>query len=195
MGDNQQTNTSTQQNHVSREKPKRSCRIGQAHNPWNANRESGDVDQRAQEQAQASDGDLQDEISHLEDYVSLEKMRFHDTLEVTIDKSIEDSTIQVAPMLLIPFVENSFKHGAIIEGKQSVNITIHVKEEILHFEVVNSSVKEEETTKGIGLENSRKRLEILYPSKHKLIIEEQKNQFKVVLKINDLKQLQYATTN
>ena len=132
---------------------------------------------------------LQDEINHLEDYVSLEKMRFHDTLEVTIDKSIESPDIQLAPMLLIPFVENSFKHGTIIDGKLSVNISVKTEEEVLYFEIINSSVKDEETTKGIGLENSKKRLEILYPNKYTLAIEQQKNQFKVMLRINDLKQL------
>lgn len=130
---------------------------------------------------------LQDEINHLEDYVSLEKMRFHDTLEVTIDKSIIDNTIMIAPMLLIPFVENSFKHGTIIDGKLAVNITLKTHADILYFEIVNTSTNNEESVIGIGLENIKKRLTMLYPDSYKLTINQQKNQFKVVLKISDLK--------
>ena len=139
---------------------------------------------------------LQDEINHLEDYVSLERMRFHDTLEVSIEKSIEDSTIQIAPMLLIPFVENSFKHGTIIDGKLRVHIAIKTTKNTLDFEIVNSSIKEGESLKGIGLDNSKKRLEMLYPERHELEIEQQKNQFVVVLKIDDLNQeIEHAKIN
>ncbi|WP_291796286.1 sensor histidine kinase, partial [Lutibacter sp.] len=56
---------------------------------------------------------LKDEINHILDYVSLEKMRFHDTLEVKTIIDVSNNTIQIAPMLLIPFVENAFKHGDI----------------------------------------------------------------------------------
>ena len=129
---------------------------------------------------------LKDEMDHLEDYVSLEKMRFHDTLDVSIHKSISDSTIQIAPMLLIPFVENSFKHGTIINGKLNVNIYIEIKKDVLHFEVVNSSIKDKESIDGIGLENIKKRLEMLYPNTHTLEIQQQPKEFKVLLNILDL---------
>jgi len=138
---------------------------------------------------------LQDEVNHLEDYVSLEKMRFHDTLEVAIDKSIEDINIRVAPMLLIPFVENSFKHGTIIDGKLNVYIMIKTTNNTLHFEIVNSLIKDEEFRNGIGLENIKKRLEMLYSNKYTLEIVQQKNQFKVVLKIHDLNLESHAKIN
>jgi len=130
---------------------------------------------------------LRDEISHLEDYVSLEKMRFHDTLEVAIYKSIEDTTAQVAPMLLIPFVENSFKHGTIIDGKLNVSISIKTKGEILYFEIVNSSIKDATSMSGIGLDNIKKRLEMLYPNKHELEIQHEQHEFRVLLKTNTFK--------
>ena len=57
---------------------------------------------------------LEAEINHLEDYISLEKMRFHDTLHIRFIKDIQQQEIQISHMLLIPFVENSFKHGKII---------------------------------------------------------------------------------
>jgi two-component system LytT family sensor kinase len=138
---------------------------------------------------------LQDEIHHLEDYVSLEKMRFHDTLEVVVEKSIEDSDMQVAPMLLIPFVENSFKHGTIIDGKLKVHMVIKTTAKTLDFEIVNSSTRDQEVVPGIGLENSRKRLAMLYPDKYILETKQEENQFKVTLKMYDLNQLEDAKIN
>ncbi len=132
---------------------------------------------------------LQDEINHLMDYVSLEKMRFHDTLEVTIDMNVYNENVEIAPMLLIPFVENSFKHGTIIDGKLKVKIIIETKENELLFEIINSSTKGNGSLKGIGLENIEKRLEMLYPNSYKLEIAQTKNEFKAQLEISNLKQL------
>ena len=132
---------------------------------------------------------LQDEVNHLLDYVSLEKMRFHDTLEVKIEKKIENENAQIAPMLLIPFVENAFKHGAIIKGKLKVNMVLETKGDELFFEIGNTSINEANVEKGIGLENIEKRLEMLYPNVHKIDIEESKNSFKVQLIIRNLKVL------
>lgn len=138
---------------------------------------------------------LKDEINHLEDYVSLEKMRFHDTLNVIIDKSITDTSVQIAPMLLIPFVENSFKHGSIIDGFLTVQITIKSTKDMLDFEIVNSSMTGKQPVMGIGLENIKKRLEMLYSDIHSLKIEQQKNKFKVSLRITNLNQLQHVAIN
>ncbi len=126
---------------------------------------------------------LQDEVNHLLDYVSFEKMRFHDTLEVKIEKEIENKNSQIAPMLLIPFVENAFKHGTIVKGKLKVNILLKTKGNELFFKIVNTSMKDTNLEKGIGLENIKKRLEMLYPSVHKIKIEQSENKFKVQLVI------------
>ena len=126
---------------------------------------------------------LSEELNHLEDYISLEKMRFHDTLKVNFKKDKLNETIQIPPMLLIPFVENSFKHGVIIDETLSVNINLTTKDNSLFFEVENSSTLKEEKNIGIGLENIKKRLEMLYPNKHQLEILEKEHSFKVLLKI------------
>ena len=77
-----------------------------------------------------------------------------------------------------------------------VHIVIKTTKDTIDFEIVNSSIKEGESLKGIGLENSGKRLEMLYPKKHKLEIEQQRNQFKVTLKIHDLNQvIEHAKIN
>ena len=132
---------------------------------------------------------LKDELSHMHDYVSLERMRFHDTLEVNIENNIPNDAIEIAPMLLIPFVENSFKHGTIIDGKLTVAIELTFKDDLLNFTIRNSSIRDDEKTSGIGLENIKKRLEMLYPNQHSINIEQRKNQFEVILKIQGLSQI------
>ncbi|MCG1035980.1 sensor histidine kinase [Polaribacter sargassicola] len=126
---------------------------------------------------------LTEEINHLEDYISLEKMRFHDTLKVNFKKENIGNTFQIPPMLLIPFVENSFKHGVLINGVLTVDIQLKIDENFLFFEVENSSIIKDEATTGIGLENIKKRLEMLYPKKHQLAIIDKNDTFKVSLKI------------
>lgn len=126
---------------------------------------------------------LQDEVAHLEDYISLEEMRFRDTLNVTFSKSNTTDFIQIAPMLFIPFLENSFKHGKIINGKMEVVIKLSLKGDTLLFKVVNSAEMMNDTTHGIGLENIKKRLEMLYPNAYDLAITGSDTMFSVDLKI------------
>lgn len=126
---------------------------------------------------------LEEEIHHLEDYISLEKMRFNDTLKISFKKEIENNTIQISPMLLIPFVENSFKHGKIINDVLNVIIHLKVENNKLFFSVENSSNNEQHSENGIGLENIIKRLKMLYSEKHILEIIRENNVFKVILEI------------
>ena len=127
---------------------------------------------------------LENEINHLEDYISLEKLRFHDTLEVNLIKGDDISEMYIAPMLLIPFVENSFKHGAIIDGSLAIMIAVKSNSEMLFFEVENSVLEKTNDSTGIGLENIKKRLEMLYPNAYTLEINRTDKLFKVQLAIN-----------
>jgi LytS/YehU family sensor histidine kinase len=131
---------------------------------------------------------LENELDHIEDYIALEKIRFHDTLQVTFSRGEVNSPIAVAPMLLIPFVENSFKHGAILDGVLKVDIEVDVANDQLHFNMSNSIQKTDDSTPGIGLENIRKRLEMLYPNNYELKIEKVDHRFTVGLKVQ-LKEL------
>ena len=126
---------------------------------------------------------LTDEIDHLEDYVSLEKMRFHDTLKINFKKNIDSEAIQIAPMLFIPFVENSFKHGAIVDGELQVDICIELKENHLFFSIENSIENSSKSTKGIGLENIQKRLKMLYKDAYSLKTTKTNTHYKTELKI------------
>ncbi len=124
--------------------------------------------------SQSSSITLEEELELIQSMIELEQVRFDDRLQVKleVDPSV-DLQQNIAPLLLIPLVENAFKHG-VKEATDNANITILLKdmENGVCFEVQNSianmEVKQGEKTGGLGLENLRKRLEILYPNKHEL---------------------------
>jgi len=107
---------------------------------------------------------LTEEVLHIREYIELEQIRFHDTLKVTMDQSEIDKAIEVAPMLLIPLVENAFKHGGFHDGLMTIQIHIKSNKEELYFFIENTirQAENENSGKGIGLENLRKRLDLVY---------------------------------
>ena len=117
---------------------------------------------------------LEKEIKMIRDYMALEKIRYAEQMQMTIDIDDEHDGKMIAPLLLIPFVENSFKHGAskmITEPWVKLNLTIGNNR--LHFSIINSKPSGNELSgvKGnIGLKNVTKRLELLYPGTHELNI-------------------------
>ncbi len=126
---------------------------------------------------------LKEEINHLKDYIALEKMRFHDTLEVsTFEDNLTDQ-IQIAPMLFIPFVENSFKHGQIKNGVLKIVISITSENDTVFFTIENSNNVTIKTDDGIGLANIQKRLELIYKNMYQLTIEDKTDSYKVNLTI------------
>lgn len=126
---------------------------------------------------------LESEINHINDYIELEKMRFNDTLHVDFKTNTTSKDLKIAPMLLIPFVENSFKHGAITSGILNIEINLQAKDKTVKFSIKNTSNNLENKQKGIGLENIKKRLELLYKDRYLLKIENKKDCFKVKLQI------------
>ncbi|MHA7058925.1 sensor histidine kinase [Aquimarina sp. M1] len=133
---------------------------------------------------------LQQEINHIKDYVALEKMRFSDVLDISLHFENVYETTQIAPMLLIPFVENSFKHGQIVGQKLSINIHLQCKENQLFFMIKNSiqnTNPKVESTHGIGLSNIKKRLSLVYKNNYDLTIGTQKNWHIVELTLRNLK--------
>lgn len=113
---------------------------------------------------------LKEEVLHIEEYIELEKIRFQDTLKVEFNSSEIHEGIQIAPMLLIPFVENAFKHGKLSKGYLRIRIDIIVENLMLDFSIRNSLLSEETEDKknGIGLENFRKRLDLNYKDNYRL---------------------------
>lgn len=126
---------------------------------------------------------LSDEILHIQDYIELEKMRFNDTLEVNFEMNNLHNDQKIAPMLLIPFVENSFKHGSMQGGKMRINMDIGCQNGTLNFNLSNSHKPKDHEGQGIGLDNVKKRLELLYENKHELQISEESDIFKVSLQL------------
>lgn len=128
---------------------------------------------------------LSDEINHIKDYIDLEKMRFNETLNVDFNISNLNENIKIAPMLFIPFVENSFKHGKIINGKLTVIINLHDNQNVINFSIKNSIDETNNTSKnGIGLKNIEKRLNLLYKNNHQLSLENSTDWFSVNLSLN-----------
>ena len=113
---------------------------------------------------------LKEEVLHIQEYIELEKIRFQDTLKVEFESSQISEEIQIAPMLLIPFVENAFKHGNLVDGFLRIKVRIEAGNNQLSFFIKNT-VKEYDSTNeksGIGLENIRKRLELNYGNNYQL---------------------------
>lgn len=126
---------------------------------------------------------LKDEIQHIENYISLEKIRFQDSLKITFNKPKIAATTFIQPMLLLPFVENAFKHGKRIDGLLSITVAIQILNDQLLFDIKNSSEKKEQSENGIGLENIKKRLDMLFADQYDLKISEDHQEFNVSLKI------------
>jgi len=135
---------------------------------------------------------LKEEVLHIKEYIELEKIRFKDTLKISFTANDFNDQIQVAPMLLIPFIENAFKHGNLIDGFLSIDIRILVIENQLKFSIGNSFLDQNEPSKkqGIGLENIRKRLDLNYKDNYQLDIKKEHNWFAVDLRISNLNKLQ-----
>ncbi len=131
---------------------------------------------------------LKEEILHIKEYIALEKIRFQDTLAISFRSDTISNDIQIAPMLLIPFVENAFKHGNLIDGFLTVEIDIKLNKNQLAFSISNSALKntQNQNEAGIGLENIQKRLNLLYNKNYHLKIDNQNNSFVVNLIINNL---------
>ena len=131
---------------------------------------------------------LNEEIAHIEEYIDLEKMRFRDSLNIKFKSEIDDEYVQIPPMLLIPFVENAFKHGNIIDGFLTVQVENKMVDGQLEFSIRNTSLNDvsKEIEGGIGLENIQKRLDLLYPNNYQLNIERNDKWFKVNLIIKNL---------
>ncbi|WP_299118487.1 histidine kinase [uncultured Tenacibaculum sp.] len=132
---------------------------------------------------------LKKELEYLENYVSLERIRLEEQTEIILNISGNIDSKNIAPMLLIVFVENAFKHLGIQGEEQSkVMIEVSEKKEKLYFKCINTiddtKPLEENLEKGrsgIGLVNVKKRLSLLYPNTHQLEINKEKNNFFVEL--------------
>ncbi|MBO6524602.1 MAG: histidine kinase [Balneolaceae bacterium] len=132
---------------------------------------------------------LKEEIEYLQGYIDLHKIRYQKEVDIRFETS-EESELQIAPLLFIVPLENAFKHGveSLREGAYiHASVKTDIQNEKLVFEISNNfEEKESESKKGIGLENLRQRLELLYPEQHQLDIVKEEGVFTVTLQLDTL---------
>lgn len=127
---------------------------------------------------------LNTEVEYLKNYVDLQLLRYGDTVKLNMYISGHLEQYRIEPMLLIPFVENAFKHGLSMVENPLIDIFITLTNSTLQFVVLNniSPVADmEESETGIGLQNIKRRLELLYPGKYSLKVSTREEVFKAEL--------------
>ncbi|MDB5007993.1 MAG: ypdA 2 [Mucilaginibacter sp.] len=119
---------------------------------------------------------LSQEIAFVKDYISLMQLRLTDVVKIELDSPTVLKDMAMAPMLFLPFVENAFKHGVSATQPSFINITIEQNNSLVELKIDNTIIKEQsnnlEEGSGIGLNNTRRRLDLLYPGKYTLKIDE-----------------------
>ncbi len=129
--------------------------------------------------------DLQKEVDYIENYISIYQLRFEDAFFVDFKAEGDIAGKRVAALLLIPFVENAFKHGIVNDPSRPIRIHLKVTGTRLDFTVsnkINRSQKDHST--GVGLVNIRRRLELIYPNKHELLVSENGQTYKTTVAIS-----------
>lgn len=128
---------------------------------------------------------LEQEVNFIEKYIALEQLRFEEPGRISFINEADGSTLRLPPLLLIPFIENAFKHGAVAFDRTWLDISISTTPDngIIVSCTNDIGSKHKDTTGGIGIENVRKRLALLYPGNHSLDIQQQHNTFNVKLKL------------
>ncbi|KAA9327568.1 sensor histidine kinase [Hymenobacter busanensis] len=130
------------------------------------------------------------EIEYLRNYIDLQSLRTATSPGISIDAHLLEvpAGVQIAPMLLIPFVENAFKHGISLQHKSWIKVTLHCEGHTLYFDVYNSTHERPapglaDDASGIGLANVQQRLALLYPERHELLIRQTKEEYFVHLTV------------
>lgn len=130
---------------------------------------------------------LSDETEQLKNYVALQQLRFGDDVELDFKIENNCSDCAIEPLLLVPFIENAFKHGIGMVTHPYIHIELAASQKKLNFTVTNNfnpaNISKDKSS-GIGLANVKNRLVILYPQKHDLSIKEKDGIFSVLLKLD-----------
>lgn len=131
---------------------------------------------------------LEKEVTYITNYIKLFSLKSSKTYPIESDFQVSNGRVRIAPMLFIPFVENALKHSNIEKITDTfIRMNLKADEHRIHFEIENSVPKTtvmKDEVGGIGIENVKKRLAILYPGRHELVINETSLAFKVNLNID-----------
>ncbi len=132
--------------------------------------------------------DLQDEIRFMKNYIDLMKLRISSKVDLKVDLPENPPDLKIPPLLFIPVIENAFKHGISYREPSFIHITMTTDGSKVRFLLVNSirksNMPEVEGHSGIGVENVKKRVSLLFPGAHKLIIKEEGDEFIVDIEID-----------
>lgn len=130
---------------------------------------------------------LQKELSYIKNYIDLQKLKDDQITAIEVDFESVDPNCMIAPMIFIPFIENSFKHSRIEDVKNGwIKLKIYNDEDRLYFIARNSISKDaysKDAVGGVGLDNVKRRLELIYKNHHDLKIEESEEEFSVTLSL------------
>ena len=131
---------------------------------------------------------LDSEIDFMNHYIDLMRLRLFSKVDLQVDLPTENTNKKVPPLLFIPFIENAFKHGISYREKSFIHISLKMDDDKIVFSCKNSlgkpsEEKPVENHSGIGLENVKKRLNLLFPGEHKLDITQTNNEYNVYLEI------------
>lgn len=130
---------------------------------------------------------LSREVEFMSNYIDLMKLRMNEKVLLSVEFPEKTDDPVIPPLLFIPFIENAFKHGISYRERSFIKIRLSADKDAVSFTCINSEVKSKEKdgeNSGIGLENVRKRLALLFPEKHELRINKSDNQYEVSLKIS-----------
>lgn len=124
---------------------------------------------------------LKEELDNLESYLEIQRIRHEDFLDLKYILPKQTDDLQIAPMILFTFIENAFKHSQREEGYR-IDIDLNLQGQELRLHVVNTNgYKEENESSGVGLENVKRRLELIYPDRHTLEINETEETYSINL--------------
>ncbi len=127
------------------------------------------------------------ELECIGDFIDLQKIRWGDSIPIHYQVTGDPSGKRIAPVILQPFIENAFKHGVSTEEKAPIDILIHIGKEWVSMQVRNVKVKSahaHEEKSGLGIENTRLRLDLIYPSAYTLTLQEDEKTFQINLQLN-----------
>jgi len=131
---------------------------------------------------------LEKEAEYLQSYIDLQQQRFGKKVSINTNFHAADKSYFIEPMLLIPFVENAFKHGTGMIEQATINIDLKANNNVLYFTVQNKfnaqSNEIKDKASGIGLNNVERRLKLLYKGNHRFMIDKSNDFFTVTLEIN-----------
>jgi hypothetical protein len=128
---------------------------------------------------------LEKELTYLRDYLDLQRIGANQQLYIDLRVEGDMSSLHIAPLLLIPFVENMVKHGVVNDPDHPATLHVRAEEGRFHLSAINRlKPQQKDTTGGIGLHNVRRRLELLYPGTHTFQVTEWNNEFHCVLNLS-----------